>query len=187
MQGFEQAAALDPSNADYRLAAGVARSHEVTALIQDAAKDRLLGNDAAARAALDPRPRARPHKLSRPASISTNWPTTHAPARAATALRAESAGNMARPEPLSPTSRRRTAFTCAAIERQLIDQVFKAYGVAAMIDDSVRAIQVRLDVDDASFEEAARILGLVTNTFYVPLDAHRVLVARRHARQSHSA
>ncbi len=53
MKGFEQAAALDPTNANYRLAAGVARSHAVTALIQEAAKDRLLGNEAAARAALE--------------------------------------------------------------------------------------------------------------------------------------
>ena len=52
MQEFEHAAPLDPANANYRLAADVARSHAVTALIQAAAKDRLLGNDAAARAAL---------------------------------------------------------------------------------------------------------------------------------------
>ena len=44
MNGFEQAAALDPTHADYKLAAGVARSHLVTALIQQAAKDRLTGN-----------------------------------------------------------------------------------------------------------------------------------------------
>jgi tetratricopeptide (TPR) repeat protein len=39
MQGYEQAARLDPGNADYPLAASVARSHAVTALIQAAAKD----------------------------------------------------------------------------------------------------------------------------------------------------
>jgi Flp pilus assembly secretin CpaC len=33
-------------------------------------------------------------------------------------------------------------------------------------------------VDDAGFEAAARIMGMVTNSFYVPLDAHRALVAR---------
>ena len=46
-----------------------------------------------------------------------------------------------------------------------------------MLDDSVRPAQVRLDLDDASFEEATRVLGLVTNSFYVPLDPHRVVVA----------
>ena len=52
MHGYEQAAALDPGNADYPLAASVARSHAVTALIQAAAKDRLRGDAGAARAAL---------------------------------------------------------------------------------------------------------------------------------------
>jgi type II secretory pathway component GspD/PulD (secretin) len=37
---------------------------------------------------------------------------------------------------------------------------------------------VRLDVDDVNFGEAVRALQLVTNTFYVPLDPHRALVAR---------
>jgi Flp pilus assembly secretin CpaC len=37
--------------------------------------------------------------------------------------------------------------------------------------------QTRLDVDDASFDEAMRLLALVTKTFYVPLDGHRALVA----------
>ncbi len=43
MQGFEQAAALDPSNADYQLAANVARSHAVTALIQDGGQGPAAG------------------------------------------------------------------------------------------------------------------------------------------------
>jgi Flp pilus assembly secretin CpaC len=33
-------------------------------------------------------------------------------------------------------------------------------------------------VDDASFQQAMRVVSLATNTFYVPLDAHRALVAR---------
>jgi hypothetical protein len=49
MQGFDRAAQLDPSNPNYPLASNVARGHAVTALIQDAAKDRLLGNQSSAR------------------------------------------------------------------------------------------------------------------------------------------
>jgi type II secretory pathway component GspD/PulD (secretin) len=62
--------------------------------------------------------------------------------------------------------------------RQAIQQVFKAYGLDATVDDSVRPTQVRLDVDGASFEQAIGVLSLLTSSFYVPLDAHRVLVAR---------
>jgi type II secretory pathway component GspD/PulD (secretin) len=54
----------------------------------------------------------------------------------------------------------------------------KAYGLQATVDDSVRPTQMRLDADDATFEQAMRTLGMLTHTFYVPVDAHRVLVAR---------
>ena len=62
-------------------------------------------------------------------------------------------------------------------QRQLIEQVFKAYGVEAMLDDSVRPTQIRLDLEDVSFVDAIRILDMATHTFYVPLDAHHALVA----------
>jgi type II secretory pathway component GspD/PulD (secretin) len=63
-------------------------------------------------------------------------------------------------------------------QRQAIQQVFKAYGVEATLDESVSPTQIRLDMDDASFEQAMRAVSLLTSSFYVPLDAHRVLVAR---------
>jgi len=63
-------------------------------------------------------------------------------------------------------------------QRQIVQQVFKAYGLEATIDESVRILSVRFDVDNATFADAAKALALVTNTFYVPLDAHRALVAK---------
>ncbi len=174
MQGFEKAAALDPSNADYRLAAGVARGHAVTALIQAAAKDRLLGNDSGARAAL-----TRALALD-PTNIEVSQ---HLDELADEAARSEpkppygqSAARIANPEPLLPAPAPHS-FHLRSDQREIIEQVFKAYGVMAMVDDSVRASEARLDVDDADFAEATRILGMLTNTFYVPLDAHHVVVA----------
>jgi len=174
MQGFEKAAALDPSNRDYPLAAGVARGHEVKALIQAVAKDRLLGNDSGARVAL-----ARARALD-PTNFEVSQHLDELADEAAhsqpESLYGQSANKIANTEPLLPAPGPRS-FHLRTDQRQIIDQVFKAYGVMAMVDDSVRSIQVRLDVDDADFAEAARILGLLTNTFYVPLDAHHVVVA----------
>jgi Flp pilus assembly secretin CpaC len=174
MKGFEQAAALDPTDADYRLAAGVARDHAVTALIQDAAKDRLLGNDAAARAALE---RAR---ALDPSNIEINQ---HIDELADDAMRSQpqpiygQIGNtLAGPVQLEPTAGVHS-FHLHTDREQLIPQVFRAYGLTAMLDGSVHPLPTRFDVDDASFEEAARVLSLDTNTFFVPLDAHRVVVA----------
>ena len=72
----------------------------------------------------------------------------------------------------------RHSFHLRTDQRQIIQQVFKAYGIDATMDDSIQPTPVRLDIDDASFDEATRAVALVTNSFYVPLDAHRVLVAR---------
>jgi hypothetical protein len=64
-----------------------------------------------------------------------------------------------------------------ASERQVVQDVFRAYGIDPTIHDSVKSSQVRLDVDDATFPEAMRVIGLLTHTFYEPIDLHRVVVA----------
>lgn len=174
MQGFEQAAKLDPSNVDYPLAAQVARNHEVTALIQDAARDRLLGNESGARDALthafalDPRNFEVDQHLDQLADdVAHEQPNSPY---------SQMSSEIATPVALLPVPGTRS-FHLSTDQRQLIEQVFKTYGVAAMLDDSVRSVRVRLDADDVNFEGAARILGWITHSFYVPLDAHHVLVA----------
>ncbi len=174
LKEYEQAAARDPANADYRMAADVARSHLVTALIQAAAKDRLLGDNAAARAAL-----ARALALD-PTSFEASQHLDELADEAARAepkpLYKQSSGELGPAAPLEPASGVHS-FHLHADERQLITQVFKAYGLTAMLDDSVLPTQVRLDLDGASFEEATRVLALVTKTFFVPVEAHDVVVA----------
>ena len=175
MRGYAQAAKLDPTNSDYRLSVEVARSHAVTALIQSAAKARLLGDEASARADL-----SRALELD-PKNIE------------ATQHLYELAGDAVRGQPQSPyaqaagtigglvqleTAAGLHSFHLRTDRIQAIHQVFQAYGVTAMLDDSVSNLPVRLDMDDASFDEATRILGMVAGTFYVPLDQHHALVAR---------
>jgi general secretion pathway protein D len=171
---FEQAAALDPTNKDYRMAAEVARGHAVTALVQAAAKDRLTGNNAAARTALeralelDPRNFEVSQHLDELASdVASAQPKE---------LYEQGAGKLAQePELLAAPARH--SFHVRSDTRQVVQQVFQAYGVTAMLDDSVRAIIIRLDLDDVTFDEATRVLGMLTHSFYVPLDAHHALVA----------
>jgi general secretion pathway protein D len=174
MKDFNQAAALDPTNADYRLAAGVARDHAVTALIQEAAKDRLLNNETAARAALE---RAR---ALDPNNIEINQhldeladDVAHSQPQS---LYEQSGSALAGPVQLEPALALHS-FHLHADREQIIAQVFRAYGLTAMLDTTVHPFLTRFDVDDASFEQAARVLSLDTNTFFVPLDAHRALIA----------
>ena len=175
LRGYEQAIRLDPGNSDYPLAANLARSHAVTALIQAAAKDRLRGDAAAARAALahglelepeSPQLKQHLYVLGDDALIGQLRP-----------IYAQGESTVGDAAVLAPAAGVHS-FHLRTDQRQIIQQVFKAYGIDVTLDESVRAVQTRLDVDDAGFDAAARIVGMVTQSFYVPLDAHRVLAAR---------
>ncbi|HEY1766438.1 MAG TPA: hypothetical protein VGG26_02225 [Terracidiphilus sp.] len=185
LRDYTQAAQLDSTNADYRLAAEVARGHAVTALIQSAAKARLLGDEGTARAdltralALDPKNAEATQHLEELGDDALRGQPQSLYGKTGAAL-----GDVV---PLSPAPGLHS-FHMRSDQLEVIRQVFQAYGITAMLDDSVHNAPVRLDVDDASFEEAMRVLNLVTNTFYVPLDAHRALVAHdtRQLRQQYT-
>jgi len=175
MLAYQQAATLDPSNANYPLAAEVARGHAVTALVQAAAKDRLIGNAAAARAdlahalELDPRniqATERLHELADDAILGQSSP-----------LYAQASSRIG-DTPALEHSKETHSFHIHSDQRQAIQQVFKAFGLDATLDESIHSTPIRLDMDDATFQQAMRALALMTDSFYVPLDAHRVLVAR---------
>jgi general secretion pathway protein D len=146
----------------------------VTALIQSAAKARLVGDEGTARAdleralALDPRNMEATQHLDELGADAVRGEEQPRYAAAAGAL-----GDVVTLEPAAGVH----SFHLRSDRRNLIQQVFKAYGITAMVDDSVTTAQARLDVDDASFDEATRLLGLVTESFYVPLDPRRAVVA----------
>ncbi len=175
MNGYEQAAKLDPENRDYPLAAGVARSHAVTALIQAAAKARMRTEEAAARAALahalelDPEnAQLKEHlfELGDDALRGQPRPTYEA-----------QAGRVGEAVELAPAAGVHS-FHLRNNQRQIIQAVFKAYGIEATVDESVRNNVAHLDVDSVPFERAEHVLEMLTGCFSVPLDAHRALVVR---------
>lgn len=172
---YSQASTADPTSGDYKLAGEVARAHAVTALVQTAARDRMSGDDAGARAALmhaqeiDPRnPEVTQHLLEIADAAARE------PAVIPNADGQQQLGGLQQLEPVDS----RQTFHLRINQKQLIQQVFKQYGIEATVDDSVRFLSVRFDLDDATFAQATASLGLATDTFYVPIDAHRVLVAR---------
>ena len=175
MRNYEQAAALDPENANYAMAAKLARSHQVTALIQAAARARTRGDSGAALAALEQAQQLDPgnaqvaehlHGLSSDAALEQAAP-----------LYEKAAGAVGEAPTLEPTDTLKS-FHFKADRRQLIQKVFAAYGIQATLDSSVPAVPFRFDLDDVTFQQAVRVLSMATNSFWVPLDAHRVLVAR---------
>ena len=175
MHDYEIAASLDPSRPEYTASAQLARSHAVIALIQSAARDRNKGLVGAARAAIvhageldpqNPEVDEHLHELADAAVATETKPIYEASAA--------TAGDA----PVLEFSGGTQSFHLKLDRRQLIQKVYKAYGIDATIDQSVPALPARFDIGDVDFHRAEDVLNLATNTFAVPLDAHRVLVAR---------
>ncbi|HVZ84268.1 MAG TPA: hypothetical protein VG893_11385 [Terracidiphilus sp.] len=175
MQAYQSAADLVPDNTDYSLAVQVARSHEVTALIQTATAARTRRDAAAARAALarantlDPgNPIIAQHVSSLASDVAAALPH---------ALYADTGDDLGEAPRLQPAAGTQS-FHLKVDARQLIQRVYRAYGIEATLDQSVSAPLVRFDLDNATFAQATEALDDVTHCFAVPLDARRVVVAR---------
>lgn len=180
---YTEAAQLDTTNKDYALAIGVARAHAVTALVQQAARLRVQGDAAGARRSLE-----RALVIDRTNPIVAQ----HLNELGDDVLASQPAPPLA---PIAPgaldrpmTNGQKRSFHLNSDARQVILQVLHSYGLEATLDDSVRAERVRLDLDDATFEQATTTLALLTRTFFVPLDPRRVLVAHdsREMRQQYT-
>jgi type II secretory pathway component GspD/PulD (secretin) len=171
-KAFAQAVKADPSNRDYALDLQIASQHRVTKLVQDADKARLMGQPDVARAklaealALDPKnPEVSQHiydlaKLASTASPDGSLNASFAPAIELT------------PKP------GKQSFHFRSSEQEVLRRVLDAYGLRMVDDGSLAPKTVRFDADDVDYAQAAQLLKLVTNSFVVPLDPVRVLVAK---------
>ncbi|MGA7257888.1 MAG: hypothetical protein WCF17_09340 [Terracidiphilus sp.] len=171
---YEEAARLDPANPDYAMALEVARSHAVSAHIQEAARDRTRGDTAGAQAALQRALAIDPGNADL---------TQHLKELADPAMNTADQDGMRNMPELAPPIELEPAagvqsFHMHEAARQVIEKLYKAYGIEATVDDSVRDSNVRLDVDDVDFAQASQVLNLVTGSFTTPIDAHRVVVAK---------
>jgi general secretion pathway protein D len=61
--------------------------------------------------------------------------------------------------------------------RGLLTQVANAYGITVTMDDSVVSRPVRFDVDDVGFYQAMQLAGVVTKTFWAPLQDKQIIIA----------
>ncbi len=169
---FDTAVALVPDNQQYLAAREIARQHHVTALVQAADKAKTLRHTDEARADLrqafeiDPNsPMVAQHLDEIVQDAAPDEPVTYAQEIPAGA-----------PIELAP-ARTRRSFHLHTSANDLLRQVLTAYGITPTIDSSVKNPTVRLDADDVDFHDATSMAKLVTDTFFVPLDPNRVLVA----------
>jgi general secretion pathway protein D len=169
---FERAAKLDPGNGDYRAALAIAREHELTQLVQDAGKARLMGHDDAARALLakayliDPKNIIVQQHMD---DLARNYESPDA-------VLLPSAEEAAPPVQLA-VKEGKQSFHVRSSANEVLRQVLTAFGITPTLDSSVKNQIVRFDADDVDFAQAATMLKLITNTFFVPLDEKRVLIS----------
>ena len=169
---FSKAAELDPTNTDYKNAVAIAKAHFVTDLIQQAEKARILGKNDVVNARLaealelDPTNPIVAQHISELADLVSGPPKTD-----------DITSSIADAIQLEPTPGKHS-FHIRADGLSLLRQVLSSYGIAPSFDSSVSSQPVRFDVDDVNFQQAQQLLRLETNTFFVPLDPHRVLVAK---------
>ena len=168
-----QAAKLDPGNPQYSAASAIIIGHHATALIQAADKAKLLGHPDEARAdlllayRLDPKNPMLAQHMDEISQAAAPDPVQPYPEDESYAPPVELAAS------LQPHS-----FHLRANTDEVLRQVLAAYGITPSIDSSVKNDIVRIDADNVTFDQAARMAKLLTNTFFVPLDPKRVLVAR---------
>ncbi|HUB20682.1 MAG TPA: hypothetical protein VL990_18735 [Acidobacteriaceae bacterium] len=170
---FTRASELDPEEKKYELADQVAREHLVTKLIQQSDKDKILGRDAAAREAIDEAYRIDPAspEVAQHVDELASTEATGEPAAQPDGVEA------APPIELKPKPGLQS-FHVRGNERTVVAEVLPAFGIVPTLDDSVGAQPVRFDADNVDFATTERLLELATNTFIVPLDPARALVAR---------
>jgi type II secretory pathway component GspD/PulD (secretin) len=186
---LKQAAELAPDNLTYIKAAELARQSAVTELVEASSREhaRSTGSEANAESArlleraqeIDP---SNPLVIEHLNQIADQASNTHAGGTASTAPQLQAAvvgteDTLADGEIKLLPSPDKKSFHLRMTERQLVEQVFRSYGIQASIHESVQSKPVKLDLDDVTFAQAARIVGMLTQTFYEPLDPHRVIVA----------
>jgi general secretion pathway protein D len=70
------------------------------------------------------------------------------------------------------------SFHFRSTEQEALRRVLTAYGIRMVDDGTLGTKTIRFDVDDVDFAQAAHLLSLATNSFMVPLDPVRVMVAK---------
>jgi Flp pilus assembly secretin CpaC len=177
VQNFSHAVQLDPGNRDYTLALLVAKGNRVSELIHLAAKalqagdakrsDELL-QDARQ---LDPE---NPLVLQHFGTAVSPQPTPSTKRLTADQVGATIGG----PLELDITPGQHS-FHLQTDPRNLLQTVYRSYGIAVTFDASVNtAGQVAIDLDDVNFADATRVAQMLTHTFAVNLQPHQALLLK---------
>ena len=170
---FAKAHLLDPTNGPYLAAYELARQQWVGVMLQTAKQDQQAGKNTAAK-----------QQLEQALSLDPQNPFVQEHIQSLDDQQ-EPAVVESRPMPKFATglievapAQIQSAFHLRGSAQDILHQVLSAYGITAILDDSVPTKQIQLDLDHASFSQASDAVALATGTFWVALDPTHVLVAK---------
>ncbi|SDF07363.1 type II secretion system protein GspD [Terriglobus roseus] len=161
---FAQAVARNPLRSEYLQALLLSREHRLTDLLHEAAKERTT-NPAAADALVA---QARSLDATNPAVVQ------HAPPVDLHPIRTE---RLASSITLLHNASRHSYHQRGNLQT-LAETVARDYGLRVVLDPDLQTKDYRIDVDDANFAEAMQVLGLASDTMFVPLDENTIFLAQ---------
>ena len=174
---FARAVTLDSTRSEYELALTIARQHHVAQLVQDGAKQRLMGHTDQAdklfaqAQALDPDNAIVAEHMQQPslAALQHDGP--------ALPVGAEDIARLGGPIRLAPTAGLKS-FHTRGDTQSMLREVYNAFGIQVTFDESVTSQLARMDLQDVTFAEASRIALRLAHIFATPLSATSVMLAK---------
>ena len=174
---FDRAAKLNPEEPKYTLAATIARENVISGMVRKSEVMRSAGDAAgadallAAAAKLDPQNDLVTEHMHQPAEPELQF-GPYLP----------SADGVLQPQlmPVIEFAPNHTtqSFHLRSDAHEILRQTLLAYGIKVQFNSDVPSTSVRIDVDDATFEQMRDILQLMTGTFLVPIDEKTALVLK---------
>jgi general secretion pathway protein D len=172
---FHKAAKLNPTNQDYALAYSIAHQRHVNELVKASGKARLLGQNQKAETLLAEARLLDPENSIVGQNVDSGAPPKVFRPEIEPWIREGPA--IAGPITLLPNNISKS-FHLHSDEQDIIRQVLSSYGVQPTFDESVQRQNIRFDVDDLPYQQAAQILLNMTHLFAVPLDSKSVMIAK---------
>jgi hypothetical protein len=203
---FQRALKLDPANENYAIAISVTRQHRLSELVQQASKARLAGDQGKADTLLAEARAIDPHdplvvehdgpfvisSASRPAAVAVGQTQGNSAGSTPTAaigdrtLLADAAAdepwkpeapNLAGAIHVRPSSEIKD-FHLRGTSPEVLRDVAAAYGIRAIIDNTVEPKSLRFDLEGVNYQQAMAVLTTMAHVFSVPIDETSALFAR---------
>lgn len=198
---FQRALKLDPGNRNYAIAISVTRQHRVTEIVHRATQARQAGDETKANTLLA---EARAIDPENPLVIEHSGPFVQRPQTPDAARIAEAVGNSAapladhaqmlaamHPDPewkidapvlagairIAPDSGLKSHHLNGSAT-VVIGNVARAYGITAIVDDSVEQKMLRFNLENVDYQQAMSVLMSMTNTFTSAVDEKTIIVAK---------